>query len=281
MTSAKNGKLRVFFNESADHYFRLRNMGYYDFRIVEPFRLSRVYNWNSIHYVSRGKGFLFIRGKKYVLNEGDFFFIPKHEATVYYSDEEHPWSYYWISFSAASLFNASEVFNLDYDNPVCSAKCPSETKAIFEELFSCQFSGLKLYYLTIAALNHILALDFSQSDSTVKKALPKEKITTNIKQIIELNLSHPDFAIKHIAELLYISQRHMDRIFKSETGMTPREYLTRSRLNHAVKLLHQKKYTIKTLCRECGFNDESHFMRSFKAAFGMTVKEYRKAIEKN
>ena len=73
----------------------------------------------------------------------------------------------------------------------------------------------------------------------------------------------------------------MDRIFKDETGITPRAYLTEVKLRHVTKLLEEGDYKVKDLCRLAGFYDEFQFMKIFKAKFGMTVKEYRKQYTKN
>lgn len=68
----------------------------------------------------------------------------------------------------------------------------------------------------------------------------------------------------------------MDRIFKDETGITPRAYLLEVKLQHVTELLKESDYKVKELCRIAGFFDEFQFMKIFKAKFGMTVKEYRR-----
>ena len=93
---------RMFFNEVWDTYFKLRNIGYHDFHIIKPTKFARIYDWTSLHFVVSGNGTLIIRDKTYSLRAGDFFYIPANEPTVYYADDNEPWSYYWISFATSS-----------------------------------------------------------------------------------------------------------------------------------------------------------------------------------
>ena len=88
----------------------------------------------------------------------------------------------------------------------------------------------------------------------------------------------PDFSVEDIAAALYISRRHMGRIFKQKIDTTPKEYITNVRLTHAAELLRDRDYSIRDLCTAVGFNDESHFMKCFKRKYGVTVSKFRKQI---
>ena len=80
----QSGRKWLFFNESWDVYFRLRCAGIEDFSILPDIKISRVYNWSSLHFVRKGKGVLYIADKMYTLKSGDFFFIPPHTPTRYF-----------------------------------------------------------------------------------------------------------------------------------------------------------------------------------------------------
>ncbi len=275
MSSDRKNK-RIFFNESWDTYFKLRNIGYHDFHIIKPTKFARIYDWTSLHYVVSGKGTLIIRDKKYRLRAGDFFYIPANEPTTYYSDDNEPWSYYWISFSTSSGFKIADSLNLSAESPKLTAKNPIKVTELFDELFSLKSSPTEFCYFTISMIMQLLASEATHPASPIpQKASPQKTIAT-IKRIIELNHTNPNFNIKEIAPVMYLSTRQVDRIFKDETGITPRSYLIEVKLHHVTKLLAENDYKVKELCRLAGFYDEFQFMKIFKAKFGMTVKEYRR-----
>ncbi|MBQ2841069.1 MAG: helix-turn-helix domain-containing protein [Oscillospiraceae bacterium] len=272
---------RKFFNESWDSYFKLRNIGYHDFRIIKPTKFARIYDWTSLHFVVSGSGTLMIRDKRYKLCAGDFFYIPANEPTTYYSDDDNPWSYYWISFSASSGFKMADSLNLSAEHPTTTAKNPMKVTKLFDELFSSDVSPCEFCYLTISTIMQLLASEAQHPVSPIPKKISPKKIVSTVKQTIQLNHANPNFDIKEIAPTLYLSTRQVDRIFKDETGMTPRAYLVDVRLQHVTKLLEEADYKVKELCNLTGFYDEFQFMKRFKAKYGMTVKEYQRKCQSN
>ncbi len=271
---------RMFFNEVWDTYFKLRNIGYHDFHIIKPTKFARIYDWTSLHFVVSGKGTLIIRDKKYKLSAGDFFYIPANEPTIYYSDATDPWSYYWISFSTSSGFKIADSLHLNADSPKLTAKNALKVTELFDELFSTECTPTEFCYLTISTIMQILASESSHPTSPSPKKISPKRIVATVKQIIELNHTNPNFNIKEIAPGLYLSPRQIDRIFKDETGITPRAYLVDVKLRHVTELLEEADYKVRELCNLTGFYDEFQFMKNFKAKFGMTVKEYRQNIDK-
>ena len=118
-----------------------------------------------------------------------------------------------------------------------------------------------------------------ESDTPISNNQKNVNIVLNVKEIIELNYSRPDFSVEVIPKMLYISQSHMGKLFKEELGVSPVSYLLDFRLQKAADVLKKQDITVKELSRKVGFSDELYFMRRFKAKFGMTVKEYKKQFE--
>ncbi|WP_016741126.1 MULTISPECIES: helix-turn-helix domain-containing protein [Bacillales] len=66
------------------------------------------------------------------------------------------------------------------------------------------------------------------------------------------------------------------RAFKRVTGMTPGEYLTGLRMEHAKELLAHSGGSVKDLARNVGYTDELYFSRLFKKREGLSPQIYRK-----
>jgi AraC-like DNA-binding protein len=60
-------------------------------------------------------------------------------------------------------------------------------------------------------------------------------------------------------------------------GVTPHQYLVRSRLRHAARLLADQDRAITDVAYDIGFNDLSNFVRTFGRAAGVSPLKFRKA----
>jgi len=79
-----------------------------------------------------------------------------------------------------------------------------------------------------------------------------------------------------LAERAHLSPRHFGRIFASNYGMPPMEYLQRLRLRSACDLLRRSHITVTRIAQECGYRDGNLFSRQFREQYGITPTQYRK-----
>lgn len=71
------------------------------------------------------------------------------------------------------------------------------------------------------------------------------------------------------------SRRNLVRRFKQVTGITPIEYLQKTRIEAAKQMLEQSRNSIMEVMLESGYNDLKTFRTLFKKTVGMTPKMYR------
>jgi AraC-like DNA-binding protein len=74
-----------------------------------------------------------------------------------------------------------------------------------------------------------------------------------------------------------ISPFHFLRLFSSVLGVTPHQYLVRSRLRHAARLLADDDSSITDIAYDVGFGDLSNFVRTFHRAAGVSPRRFREA----
>lgn len=72
-----------------------------------------------------------------------------------------------------------------------------------------------------------------------------------------------------------LSAFHFLRLFANVLGVTPHQYLVRSRLRHAVRLLADDTRSVTQIALEVGFNDLSNFVRTFHRAAGVSPGRFR------
>lgn len=89
------------------------------------------------------------------------------------------------------------------------------------------------------------------------------------------NFSSP-ISIKQLAADLNMSEANFCQYFKKITGITPLEYLTNLKLLKAKEIIQNQ--SISETAFELGYENISHFITLFKNKYGMTPKQYQKAI---
>ncbi|WP_299495390.1 AraC family transcriptional regulator [uncultured Shewanella sp.] len=98
----------------------------------------------------------------------------------------------------------------------------------------------------------------------------------NIKSLFHSQLTHA-FKLEELATQTGLSQFQFLRQFKKATGITPHAYLKCLRLEYAKKaLLKGDKST--SIAHNMGFFDQSHFNKTFKAAYLMTPSHFQRQI---
>jgi AraC-like DNA-binding protein len=88
-----------------------------------------------------------------------------------------------------------------------------------------------------------------------------------------------DIPLAVIADMVSMTVPSFCRYFKKITNKTFVQFVNERRLVHASKLLTEKHMSITEVCFECGFNNFSHFNKSFKVFTGQNPSEYRKQLK--
>ena len=72
-----------------------------------------------------------------------------------------------------------------------------------------------------------------------------------------------------------MSPYHFARLFKQATGVSPRQFVIRRRIEAAKILLAARRLSIGEVALAVGFCSQSHFTTSFRRSTGITPGHYR------
>jgi AraC-like DNA-binding protein len=89
--------------------------------------------------------------------------------------------------------------------------------------------------------------------------------------------SSEPIGLEDVALQVNLSPFHFLRLFTKVLGVTPHQYLVRSRLRRAARLLADDERPIGDIAYEVGFGDLSNFVRSFRRAAGVSPREFRRS----
>jgi len=122
----------------------------------------------------------------------------------------------------------------------------------------------------------VRALDFASGGEPNRGSLPAaEARVTRIVRMIE---GHPnsDHGLGALAREAKLSRYHFLRIFQQLTGLTPHQYVRRTRLRRVATRLVLEPARVLDIALDSGFGDVSNFNHAFRAEFGVSPRSYRR-----
>ena len=115
---------------------------------------------------------------------------------------------------------------------------------------------------------------FTELVADNKKNRHGSNYTEQCKDYIAQNYHHKIY-LEEIAEAIGISQGHLARIFRRDTGMKIQDYMLQFRIERAANLLKYSEASLSEISDYVCFNSQSHFGSVFRKQMGMTPGQYR------
>lgn len=122
---------------------------------------------------------------------------------------------------------------------------------------------------TVNTFKATLADDPNESLESHDQKLLRKAIT-----VVETNIGDAQFSVEKMAEEMNMSRTNLHRRIKSITGFPPSELIRSIRLRRAAKLIASKVDSVSQIALMVGFDDYSHFSKSFKKHFGVSPTNY-------
>src|SRR5262249_33837564 len=101
------------------------------------------------------------------------------------------------------------------------------------------------------------------------------RVTRTVRMIEHDPDLAPGLGLGSLATVASLSPYHFLRIFEQVTGVTPHQYVLRSRLRRAAMRLTAEPAKVLDIAFDCAFGDVSNFNRAFRMEFGMSPRQFR------
>jgi len=230
---------------------------------------------HSISYVRKGSFGLHCRGKSHELVAGSI--LIGHPGDEYTCTHEHICGDECLSF----FLNPELVETLGDSAAIWQAGCapPLPELVVLGELAQSAADGNS--DIGLDEIGQVLASRFVEVVSgKPRKAGPLA--ARDRRRAVETALwidahSHRQIGLEDAADQAGISPFHFLRLFSDTLGVTPHQYLVRSRLRHAARRLAEDDSAITDIAYDVGFGDLSNFVRTFHRAAGASPLRFRQA----
>ena len=232
---------------------------------------------NILIYCVDGKGWISVEGKRFEVSKNQYFLIPKGISHQYGSDDNDPWTIYWIHF-------AGKLSSLFYDisgkaNSIAPSKVSrmEDRIMLFEEMFTnldMGYSFDNLEYANVCLLHFLASFKYVSQFRQIRKMKEDDKIEKTIIFMKE-NMGHK-VTLKELASHAGLSQSHFSMLFRKKTGRSPMDYLIYLKIHKACQLLDSSDMKIKEIALKTGYDDPYYFSRIFTKLMGKSPMKYKK-----
>jgi AraC-like DNA-binding protein len=104
-----------------------------------------------------------------------------------------------------------------------------------------------------------------------------EEFVQELEEVIEKNLSEPEFNVEDMGKKLYMSRATLYRKIHALSGKTPSEFLRSYRLKRAAQLLASNFGSVTEVAFEVGFSNRNYFTKCFKEQFQQLPSDYKES----
>lgn len=260
----------------------ITDIGYYPHATYHYRERTEPIDQYVLIYCVKGSGRYKINGRQYEVKANQYFILPAMMPHAYASNNDDPWTIYWIHFCGdlASYYADGAEAPTDI-TPNLSSRI-ADRNNIFEDIFLTLSDGYTIENLRYASSLLYYYLGSLRYLPLYRKCHKKEENSKNeIQTVINAALKYMEeniekqISLQDLSTYTGYSVSHFSAIFKSCTGHSPLSYFNILKIKKACELLETTDMKINQICYKIGIEDAFYFSRLFTKTVGISPKKYR------
>lgn len=242
------------------------------------------YNWNGMkredvgriifQYTLKGKGKICINGVYHDLYPGKAFIVNIPSPHHYYLPEDSSnWEFIFITTYGKE---AKKIFEIIKNNFGCILQLNEDASPVQNIrilIKKIQMQALQNKYELFAHAYSFLMDLLGYLENAKNNKRPK--MISEAVAFIEQNYMTP-LSLDDIVEHVQVSKYHFTRLFQQYTGFTPIRFVTKVRLENALKLLKKDELTVNQIAEKVGYSNGNYFNKVFSSFIGISPGKLRK-----
>lgn len=224
--------------------------------------------------------------KDYTISKSEYILMPP-------TPFQHGWrqggcSFYWLHFYSEDGCDISEnnEISLSYDsNKICvplTGRLASMERVIImmKQLQDCdkRYHNAVLNNSTSTAILSELSCQ-NTSYRKYSKDRQTKQIFNDIADYVQYHSSE-NVTVTEIAEYFGYNPKYLSSFFKSQSGMTLKQYMLQTKMDTAKAELSDTNHSISQIAYNIGFGDAHNFTNAFRKITGLSPSEYRQSYGK-
>ena len=260
-----------------EHPFSVYSCGCYKPTGGEIFHTSRPAGRcdYQLLYVADGEAcFQLSDGMHRALRGDAVLYHPRQPQDYSYAAADHP-EVFWLHFSGSQADELLRDWKLD-GQQLFHVSYQSDYQTLFHriirELQLCEPNYFAMANLLAQELLSLMSRNFLRNTAAGSAhSLQIQRAISSIHKDYRLNIS-----IAEYAQNLNMSTCWFIRIFKEYTGLSPHQYIIRTRMSKARELLSSSSYNISEVSAMVGYENPLYFSRLFKKTTGLSPRAYKR-----
>lgn len=259
------------------------------------FAPTHAHKYYEFHYIVSGKGKVTIENTEFDVSAGSIFFTKPYINHSEISDDKDPMIQYTVecsidfpdkckkSIDDFEIKNIERILNDVYLEAFEDDRGVIEKFDYIRKLAEEKKIGflLKTKLLVLDCLIDTVMI-VAKKDAVkypVSKESINEKRATIIKTFIDVNIAK-NITIHDVCRQVYLSSRHVNRIFLDKYNQTIAQYILDAKINLVKKKLIDTSESIEAISLEVGFSSYQQMYRAFVREVHMTPNRFRQANKK-
>lgn len=221
-----------------------------------------------LHFLTRGSGAF--NGEPLYAGQG--FLICPGQPHRFSAAMPEGFSHFWLAFDGPQVqpllrqagFPTAEPCIFEFSQPQSAEEHLHALLKTEEPLSALRLTGELYYALSLCQRNAVPPLDLSPRG-----------YARRVLELIHLHYDTP-IRITELARAVGISPKYLCRVFHAETGCSPKEYLTRLRMDRADMLLCDTSLPVQAVAQSVGYDNALDFSQIYRKYRGSSPSAVRR-----
>ena len=231
---------------------------------------------NILFYSVDGYGWCKIGDKKFDIGPNEFFMLPQNVEHSYGSDQDNPWSVYWMHIGGEVLPYFNQLHAVKKHGKPVYIKNNGDILSMYSKMYKALELGYSIDNLIFVnmALHHFLTLFIYNSKHYPVSHTDKTDCVDSAILYMQAHINEP-IKLKELCRHINYSPSRFCSLFKQKTGYAPIDYFIQMKMQKASQELDFTDRNIKDIALSLGFDDPYYFSKCYRKAIGLSPQKYR------
>lgn len=238
--------------------------------------IQHSHDFVELFYIVKGEGSFIVNNSEFQVEKNQLVIINSNVSHTEKSSDKNKLDYITLGFDGISFSKKNDIIEesiIFYEDR--TKEIYFLIKFLLAELTKDKnqafLIGHNILEIILIKLNQYKNIETNESTN-----IKTNSVIHEIKKYIDLNYSNP-ISLDDLSTISHLNKYYLSHAFKSQTGLSPIEYLNNTRIKNAKILLESTSYSISEIGRFTGFSSQSFFSQRFKKITSFSPKKYRES----